>query len=134
MNLPNPPPKISQNSVSEGDWITSIHSLILINFQSQMFKNFLIVLNCLWCCLQLIEITKFWLFPPFKFCFNAISIWNKKKKAIFDLSHNICWQQSLNQWFPTTALGTTSAPRAVSKCSPKNLKYTTCYDKNGVLL
>ena len=35
----------------------------------------------------------------------------------------------LEQWFPTTAPGTTSAPRAVLKCSPKNLRFTIGYAK-----
>ena len=38
---------------------------------------------------------------------------------------------SLTQWFPTTATGTTIAPRAFSKCSPKILKYPTCYAEKG---
>ena len=36
----------------------------------------------------------------------------------------------MSQWFPTTAPGTTSAPPAALKCSPKNLKSTILKDKN----
>ena len=33
----------------------------------------------------------------------------------------------VDHWFPTTAPVTTSAPQAVLKCSPKNLKSITCH-------
>ena len=36
----------------------------------------------------------------------------------------------LIQWFPTTAQGITSAPRAALKCSPKFLKSTILKAKN----
>ena len=32
----------------------------------------------------------------------------------------------LEQWLPTTAPGTTSAPQVVLKCSPKKLKFSKC--------
>ena len=49
----------------------------------------------------------------------------KIQKTVFNSGFQaIPHVEGIDQWFPTTAPGTTSAPQAVLKCSPKNLKST----------
>ena len=52
----------------------------------------------------------------------------KKERRKYKVVKNVNYNR-LDQWFPTTAPGTTSAPPAVIKCSPKNLKSATFFAK-----
>ena len=64
------------------------------------------------------------------------SIPSKRYLARTDLTYrqrvSDCYINSLRQWFPTTAPGTTSASQAFLKCSPKWLKFTTVHALNEI--